>query len=332
MLLILDGHLTHTRNLEAIELASKNHVTILVIPPHTSHRLQPLDVSFLCPLSTFYTQAVERFLKQNPGRVVTVYQLVRLFGEAYLKAASQTTAINGFKKCGISPVDKTVFSEHDFAPAQATERPQPGDQLVQSEHVRQLPAREESTSAGDGNELLTPVGTARRDPPAEGQCCGNEEDSDSSTSGSEDDDVSPAVTQSSKSFSPADIIPVPKGTERRSQRGRKRLGSVILTDSPYKKKLSDSLMGRRSPGNKKTGKTAKKNLLKKGAKSRDDTADTGGNDGEDAVKCLYCDESFGASVSGEGWACCNACKQWAHDECAGLDEHDLEFTCELCAK
>ena len=71
VLLILDGHLTHKRNLDVIKLARANHVTIVVIPPHTSHRLQPLDVGFMKPLSTFYTQAIEKFLRQNPGRVVT---------------------------------------------------------------------------------------------------------------------------------------------------------------------------------------------------------------------------------------------------------------------
>ena len=45
-LLILDGHATHTKNLEGIDLARENGVTLLVLPPHCSHRLQPLDVAF----------------------------------------------------------------------------------------------------------------------------------------------------------------------------------------------------------------------------------------------------------------------------------------------
>ena len=185
VLLILDGHLTHTRNLEAIELARKNHVTLLVIPPHTSHRLQPLDVSFMGPLSTFYTQAVEKFLRQNPGRVVTVYQLARLFGEAYLKAASQTTAINGFKKCGISPVDKDVFSGQDFAPAQPTDRPQPDDQIEGDLHGGQVRTAEEQVAPVETSE---PQKSSQRSP-KEGRASGGEEEdgSVSSTSESEDD-------------------------------------------------------------------------------------------------------------------------------------------------
>ena len=34
VLLMLDGHLTHTRNLEFIDLARKNHTTVVCMPPH----------------------------------------------------------------------------------------------------------------------------------------------------------------------------------------------------------------------------------------------------------------------------------------------------------
>ena len=45
-LLLLDGHASHTNNLEAIRLARDNGVTMLSFPPHTTHKMQPLDVSF----------------------------------------------------------------------------------------------------------------------------------------------------------------------------------------------------------------------------------------------------------------------------------------------
>ncbi|XP_072398252.1 uncharacterized protein [Diabrotica undecimpunctata] len=55
VLLILDGHSTHVKNLALIETARQHHVHILLTPPHTSHKLQPLDVSFMYPLSNYYT-------------------------------------------------------------------------------------------------------------------------------------------------------------------------------------------------------------------------------------------------------------------------------------
>ncbi|XP_065664545.1 uncharacterized protein LOC136086192 [Hydra vulgaris] len=50
VLLILDGHKFHTKNLEAIQLAIDNNVIILSLPPHTTHKLQPLDKAFFKPL------------------------------------------------------------------------------------------------------------------------------------------------------------------------------------------------------------------------------------------------------------------------------------------
>lgn len=87
VLLLLDGHSTHTKNLPLIEKARQSGVIILSFPPHCTHRLQPLDVSFMGPLSTFYAQAVNIWLRNNPGRVVTQFQLSQLFGTAYCKAA-----------------------------------------------------------------------------------------------------------------------------------------------------------------------------------------------------------------------------------------------------
>ncbi|XP_072379870.1 uncharacterized protein [Diabrotica undecimpunctata] len=47
VLLIRDGHYSHTRNIEVIDLARDNHVTIIVLPPHCTHKLQPLDKTYM---------------------------------------------------------------------------------------------------------------------------------------------------------------------------------------------------------------------------------------------------------------------------------------------
>jgi len=38
VILVLDGHYSHTRNLEVITLARENHVDIICIPLHSSHK------------------------------------------------------------------------------------------------------------------------------------------------------------------------------------------------------------------------------------------------------------------------------------------------------
>ena len=44
MLLILDGHSSHTKSLEVLDYASANGIIMLSLPPHTTHKMQPMDV------------------------------------------------------------------------------------------------------------------------------------------------------------------------------------------------------------------------------------------------------------------------------------------------
>jgi metal-dependent hydrolase (beta-lactamase superfamily II) len=58
-ILVSGGHYSHTRNLEVISLARENHVDIICLPPHNSHKMQPFDKAFVGPLKTFYSQKTE---------------------------------------------------------------------------------------------------------------------------------------------------------------------------------------------------------------------------------------------------------------------------------
>ncbi|XP_069705674.1 uncharacterized protein [Periplaneta americana] len=115
VLLIMDGHSTHTKNLEAIELARKSGVIMVSIPAHTTHRLQPLDVGFFKPLSTYFNQECDKSMRTHPGMTITQFQISQLFCKAYGRSSSIEVAMNSFKKCGIWPVDPDVFNVSDFA-------------------------------------------------------------------------------------------------------------------------------------------------------------------------------------------------------------------------
>ncbi|CAK1578440.1 unnamed protein product [Parnassius mnemosyne] len=55
-LLILDGHSSH-KDLAVISYAKENHVHMLSTPPHTTHKLQPLDRVFMKPFKDAYFEA-----------------------------------------------------------------------------------------------------------------------------------------------------------------------------------------------------------------------------------------------------------------------------------
>jgi hypothetical protein len=101
VLLLLDGHSTHTQNIDLINEARSHGVIILCFPPHTTHRLQVADVAYMRPLSTYYDHQVTAWLRSNPGMIVTVRQVAKIFGKIFIPASSMSTAVNGFKKCGI---------------------------------------------------------------------------------------------------------------------------------------------------------------------------------------------------------------------------------------
>ena len=68
VLLIMDGHSTHVKNIDVIDKAREVGVDTLVLPPHTTHRLQPLDVAFMGPLKTYINRLLEIHIRDN-GRV-----------------------------------------------------------------------------------------------------------------------------------------------------------------------------------------------------------------------------------------------------------------------
>ena len=117
MLLILDEHKTHTKSLPTIDYARKNDIVIIFLPPHTSQEFHPLDRSFFKPLKTAFNSACSSWLRNHPGRRITVDQLGELFNAAYLKAATVENAISGFKCNPLkakTATSKATISLHQF--------------------------------------------------------------------------------------------------------------------------------------------------------------------------------------------------------------------------
>jgi len=81
-------------------------------------------------LKTFYCQEIEKWLRSHPGRVVTVYQIGELFGNAYKRAATGETAAKGFRATGLFPCDKNIFRPHDFPLASEDTQADPVNHLA----------------------------------------------------------------------------------------------------------------------------------------------------------------------------------------------------------
>ena len=120
-LLILDGHASHTKNMQAIEFCNANEITIVCLPSHTTHALQPLDRSFFGPFKVHYKHAFNSWIRQNPGIAFTKPHFGTILRDAWNKSAIPENAINGFKVCGIFPFNPDNVPSHLFAPNEAAE-------------------------------------------------------------------------------------------------------------------------------------------------------------------------------------------------------------------
>ena len=104
-LLFIDGHGSHI-NMKFIDWALSHRILLAVYPPHSTHRLQPLDVSLFSPLSIYYSQELDQFLLQCQGlSSVTKRDFFRMFWPAYCKAFTPKNVASGWLKTGLYPLD-----------------------------------------------------------------------------------------------------------------------------------------------------------------------------------------------------------------------------------
>ncbi|KAI1509253.1 Transposase [Pyrenophora tritici-repentis] len=98
-LLVLDGHSSHATP-EFDQYCAKNKIINLCMPPHTSHLLQPLDVSCFSPLKRAYGCEIEKLACQGVYHIdkidfLTVYQQIRpiVFTQQNIQAGFQATGL-----------------------------------------------------------------------------------------------------------------------------------------------------------------------------------------------------------------------------------------------
>ena len=102
-LLILDGHGSHL-TAEFDHFCTEHKIVPLCMPPHSSHLLQPLDVSCFSVLKRSYGHQIEQFMRLGIDHIDK-----EDFLSAYYQARTETykkdTICNGFKATGLIPYD-----------------------------------------------------------------------------------------------------------------------------------------------------------------------------------------------------------------------------------
>lgn len=260
VLLILDNHSSHL-SLAAVNYCRDNGIHLLTLPPHSSHKMQPLDRGFFGPLKIKFAYECDKWLSANPGRVIGQTEVAHLVNEAFQKVATVNNATSGFKTSGIWPIDRNIFSEEDFAAASVTDINLPSTSSVQNISQNFTAITSAALSAPESLPSTSYASIASEPIPSTSYAVSSgvpaselsfETFARSSTSptlshsGTVTDLAlaavttplasSPAVDTRSNEFTPlSSIQPFPKATvQNRRRKGKK---SIIATDSPFKSEL-----------------------------------------------------------------------------------------------
>ena len=104
-LLVLDGHGSHC-TLSFLEWCRNNRILAAVFPPHSTHRLQPLDVGLFGPLATYYSQSLDAHSRLSQGLAsVTKRDFFKNFYSAFDNAFTEANIRSGWLKTGIEHFD-----------------------------------------------------------------------------------------------------------------------------------------------------------------------------------------------------------------------------------
>ena len=120
VLLIMDNAECHM-NIHAVQFAFENDIVIVTLPPHTTAKLQPLDVSIFGPFKTHMRVLQKDFHLTNPNKLLTEHHLPELACKAWIKACTPANVLSGFAAKWIWPIDRNIFPDDAFVGAEVTE-------------------------------------------------------------------------------------------------------------------------------------------------------------------------------------------------------------------
>ena len=204
---------------------------MLTIPPKTSHRLQPLDVSVLGPFKRSYNKAMDNRMRTYPGKTLTIYEVPALVKEAQLCALVPRNILSGFKNTGTWPYNPDIFAEDDFAAVITTDRPAPD---IQIPLINNLPVDSARSSACSSQSMLIGNGPITHTMQAGSSV-------DDATLTRAEKTTSPehfAAPSSIVYVSPSDVYSIPKAQPRKSKSSARKGKTQILTSTPVREKYA----------------------------------------------------------------------------------------------
>lgn len=251
-LIIMDNHESHLTP-AVLNHAKENGVTLLTIPPHTSHKLQALDVSVFGPFQNYYNSAADSWMYRNPGQTLTIYHVAELVGQAFEKAMTPTNIKSGFRKTGIFPLDRDIFTDEDFFTSEVTNRQEPSKQN-ESQEERTIQTLECQKIIPSTDQESVPMPSTSQETLAstsqEIRLSFNIESEIRETGVTAHQEAEISATFLNQLKSPIECRDYPRAGLRKNTYKRKKGKSSILTDTPVKNEIEERARARNEKNNK----------------------------------------------------------------------------------
>jgi hypothetical protein len=107
-----------------IDFCDKHRILLAILPPHSTHWLQPLDVSLFSPLAQYYSQELDLFQLQSEGFTrFRKRNFFATFWKAWNRTFTEKNIFSGWKKTGLSPFNPEVVLSQVRSNADTEERP-----------------------------------------------------------------------------------------------------------------------------------------------------------------------------------------------------------------
>lgn len=112
VVLIYDGHATHV-GIKVIHMAIDAGVTIIKLPPHNTHILQPLDLSVMKSVKAKWDPALVFWQRKHIGQKLPKSEFSIILGQIWSETPREVI-INGFRKAELFPFNNKVVPEELF--------------------------------------------------------------------------------------------------------------------------------------------------------------------------------------------------------------------------
>lgn len=207
ILLIMDNAECHM-SIHVVEYAIQHGIILVTLPPHTTAKLQPLDVSVFGPFKSVLRSIQDDFKLSNPHVAITEHMLPEMACKAWDRVCSVTNICSGFAATGIYPINRNIFPDDAFVGAEVSEQQEP--------------------TVDDGVDLqAVPPGVVT--PSASGHSSPDYQPDSPQPEPSGLSDLT-ATPVASTSVTPESVHPYPKARPRPPAKGRKKIRACILTE------------------------------------------------------------------------------------------------------